>query len=274
MKDEADVTTNVPPAGQPSTAGTLNLVLHGLFGIVLWETAIELLVPQMDDHVFIAGTWLKERRLKQSASYLLEGVDMSGNAQGQIPQQSLALRGFRLVDRNPEKLFCSIFLPFPKDVRRSRIQDAAGIKVEGKAAFSLNLSGGLSLIQVFRYPFNAIGNLTLGPDLRWTPQMADGNVVNFHIFAESAVDESSLASNEPAGSHLEEAFQNMVRLFPGMDLSVSGSGQETTPQFITDIGLPEVEQVSLGERTVAQNAGEAAEPFGLHNCPPMVVDNR
>jgi hypothetical protein len=92
--------------------------------------------------------------------------------------------------------------------------------------------------------------------------------VNLHIFAEPLTEE--ILKHEHHGkTHLEEAFGDLVSVFRGLDLTMSGKGVPVSANPIKDIGLPEDEQITMTERTVPCDS----EHFGDSDCPPFVVDN-
>src|SRR5262245_13126458 len=115
--------------------GMLNVVLHGMIGIVVGDKDIELLIPQIEDHVFLAGDWREERRLKQGTTYILSGVVGRGQAQKDLAKGALTIGGFTDIDRDPAKLFCSIRLPFPHAVHHFRkLTAGTTLKFEGDGA--------------------------------------------------------------------------------------------------------------------------------------------
>jgi hypothetical protein len=123
---------------------------------------------------------------------------------------------------------------------------------------------GFSLVQVLRYKSDDLRGLSLGPGLRWVPEIeGDGNkVVNLHIFAEPPTREF-FAHNH----HLEEAFEDLVSLFPGLDLKLTGDGTTADATLVPEIGLPEEHQITMSERTTPCDSGEV----GNSNCPPIVL---
>jgi hypothetical protein len=250
----------------------LNVVLHGLMGIVVGDKYIELLIPQIEDHVFIAGDWREERRLKQGKTYILSGVDGRGEAQKELAKGALTLRGFKQIDDGPAKLFCRIRLPFPDAVQHFRKLTAGEtLKFKGVAAAKLENTEAFSLIPVLRYGFADANQLKLG-DLRWFPQLSESGVVNLHIFSEPLTHEVTQHADAHT-PHLEEGFANLVALFPGLDLQVSGHGMPIQSAG-KDIGLPSVQQITLPERT-ADHGTETAAPqaFSEAHCPPIVMDD-
>jgi hypothetical protein len=236
---------------------------------VVWDHSVELLVPQMDDHIFMAGEWRQERRLKQSVTYMLEGVESADKMPGNL--QMPALRNYPIVDRSPGNLFCSIHLPFPAEIRGCRLFTI------GK---SLTFSGAdkrqiteteFATIHVFRYAFKDYSSLSLGPELSWPVDSAPQQPfdVNLHLFAEPQTLEI-LNGMHDGISHVEEAFQDLVRLLPGMDLKISGQGIPEKAGLLTDIGLPTYQQITFAERSAPCESiqGENANCIALH------VDNR
>lgn len=244
--------------------GILNVVLHGMVGIVVEKDHVRVLMPQTDDHVFLAGAWRSERRLKQGIDYRLSGV-AAGNAGADIARRAIAVRGFPVVDTS-ELLFCSIRLPIPGEVRNVRIVQRGKLIFTGKTAGQLAGLKEFALIPILRYRYADLKALNLGP-LRWHPEPKEG-IVNLHIFGEPLTEEI-FGHQHNGQSHLQEAFVNMVKLFKGMDLTITGHGDPDDGEPIQGIGLPDTEQVMLVERTADCQSGR----LDASNCPPFVVDN-
>jgi hypothetical protein len=226
--------------------GILNVVLHGLIGVVITDQCLEALVPQMDDHVFLAGAWGMERRLKQSTTYLLEGVDSNPGYGVDAAMQAPVLHNFPVIDRNPARLFCTIYLPFPFEVRGCRLMSAT---FTGASAEQIP-HGRFAMIHVYRYRFSDVSKLTLGDQLMWMPafEQDEGGqkAVNLHLFAEPPTHGVAQHSGNRLG-HVEEAYRNLVRLFPGMDLQPATAGCPDAA-VVTGIGLPAPQQQSLVQR--------------------------
>lgn len=260
-------------------SGKLNVVLHGMMAIVVGDEDIKLLIPQIVDHVFLAGNWRQERRLIQDEKYKLSGVDGQGKAQQKLTKEALTVRGFRKkIDPDAQNLFCSIVLPFPDDVHHFRMLTAGKtLKFQGDAADKVENKEGFSLIPVLSYAFENVADLKL-VELRWFPEMKDG-FVNLHIFSEPLTREVTAHHAGHGTTHVEEAFKNLVALFPRLDLKLTGHGMPL-PQTAertkagTNIGLGEDEQDTLPERN-AENENESTggpQPFDSSNCPPLVMD--
>src|SRR5436305_14965226 len=68
--------SSTKPSKDNATVGEqqLNIIFHGLFSYIIWSDHLEVLAPQVDEHVYKAGTWGQEMRLKESVMYRLTGV--------------------------------------------------------------------------------------------------------------------------------------------------------------------------------------------------------
>src|SRR5258705_5490668 len=167
-------------------SGILNVVLHGMIGVVLSEESVELLIPQVDDHVFLAGTWRMERRLKENVTYGLRGVQSASwqsRTRDAIIGNSVVIAKVHQIDPTPDKMFCCIELPIPFHACSSRHVDGSKLIFTGTSRHKAEAAKSLGLIHVFRYHFDDVRHLRLGDELEWKPVLKD-EVVKLHIFAE------------------------------------------------------------------------------------------
>ncbi len=240
----------------------LNVVLHGLFGYVIRPThistdpdiAIEILVPQMDEHVYLAGTWLQELRLGEGRTYQLRGATANGSMPELKTSENPVVQyyNFKDINRSPQSLYCSLELPFPKcivSIRRAPVPKA-------RQVFSGNDSGeinrelkGLATVQVFVYKYESIDKLKLTANLEsdvkrfdWQPKLNESGTVNLHVFAEAPFDLKHM------GDHAVEGMKALADLFPLLDLQLDDRDLETQITRDLPLGVSELEEHSLSER--------------------------
>src|SRR5579871_6838679 len=125
--------------GSSSPGLQLNVVFHGLFAYIIGPNGVEVLAPQVDDHVYKAGTWGKEFPLKASVVYELQGVHGEVQPPSVDEQNNLVLKNISNIDRSPARLFCSFMLPLPtKIVGLRTVRSGAGRPIfVGSAAAQL-----------------------------------------------------------------------------------------------------------------------------------------
>jgi hypothetical protein len=251
----------------------LNLVFHGLFGYVIWPDRIEVLAPDVNDHVYKAGTWGKELRLKQGTTYRLGGVVASATSPAIDRKNNLVFRTISEIDRSPSKIFCSFSLPLPASM--SGLRHAPNTKARpffsGPASANLAIDS-LPMIQTLVFHVQDIHQLGFGTALSWTPQIAKDGTVNLHIWAEPDAD-----PGEPHPNHAPMAFNQLMSLFPQIQLQLEfGAGTVQPDKTVAIKGVSVWEQWSLVERNRilfpprALKAGKGAE---VSNCIGIIIDN-
>jgi hypothetical protein len=247
-------------------------------GVVVWDQCVEVLIPQMDDHVFKGGTWRMERRLRQGVSYQLRGVKTGNKPPEGLFGVNATVHSFPIVDRSPSRVFCSIYLPFPKRVVSGRLAEGTeNLKFNGLHGAQVTTRQ-FAMVNVLCYDVSDPKDLALVPDLIWEKKVKRNRTVNLHLFAEE--DSILLVDLDPVGpDHVEKAFVNLVALFPGLDLQVRGSGSLQGSGFIRDVpGLPDFEQKTLYERWSFKreedpDLPDEPEPGRPANCMALVVNN-
>lgn len=248
--------------GQTQARGLLNVIFHGLFAYVISDTGIEILVPQLTEHTYKAGTWGQEMRLSEGRTYQLQGVTDYRVMPAGTPDPSLnaVVYDFPDIYRSGPNFYCSLQLPFPKALRSVRrsppIADLlAGQKVF-KAAFNGKDSTGINkkiqkvaMVQVLVYEYGDISALKLAcrqgsvpePSLAWDPILGDGTV-NLHVFAEPEFKFDQM-QNHPI--HGMEALRS---LFPKLDLQLNFAVEALPDRSSPVIGLSVEEEASLPEQ--------------------------
>lgn len=263
------------PAGNDPGQLQLNVVFHGLFSYIIWPDHIEVLTPQVDQHVYKAGSWGKEFRLKESSTYQLLGVHKEPSAPVIDLRNNMVLQKIVNIDRSQSRLFCSFTLPFPKKVEGLRRAMAVRQQPFFSGAAAAQMApNSLPLIQVFTYQIDDIRQLSLGDFSLWQPELdKTTRTVNLHIWAEPEV--SMIGSAQAA--HAPDAFIRLMKLFPDVDLRLE-FGPGAPPDKATGIkGMNSWEENTLLERT--QLLFPPAATHTLHkgaeiaNCVGLIVQN-
>jgi hypothetical protein len=266
-----------PAPSQPTAlAPNLNVIFHGLFAFVVWSDHIEVLAPQVDDHAYKAGSWGNEVRLKEGKIYELTGVRPASAVPAIDPTTNVVLDKVDNIKREQSNLFCSIKFPLPaaiKSLRRLSAADSSKM-FGGNAAAHLQCRQ-VPLLEVFVYPIDSLKNLSLGNDLPWQPSMNGDKTVNLHVWAEP----EAMLSPMP-GAHSMKAFNQLMALFPDLDLKLNSSGK-APPEAQTNIrGMSVVEQKTLRERSpviTVVPANKAKGPSGggaeVTTCLPLIIRN-
>jgi hypothetical protein len=140
----------------------------------------------------------------------------------------------------------------------------AEAKFSGGDAPKQNPSSTFPTVQIMRYRVVDYKNLRLEPFKAWVTQKRPPSIINFHIFAEP----DSLVHPE----HAMEAFAEMIQLFSGIDLKLTGTSNSCFP-LDTNLpaGINPQHQISLAERNGACKEQGGARPA---NCFMIMLDAR
>lgn len=229
---------------------TLNVIFHGLWAYVFGGTGIRALTPSIDEHVFKAGSYGTELRLKENKTYVLEGVHAAAQAPDIDQTSNVVLTGITRVD--PSHMFCAIDLPFPDQMIPFRFLNNPVFS--GQTANQLQATR-VPDAQVLSYRFDKAENLTLGSNLSWQPYyQEDTRTVNLHIFAQPDC--------HVGIDHLQMASSMLVSMFPEADLQPVSADPADLP---TDPGLRGVTRddlKNLVERAINLPAGFYVRPIG------------
>lgn len=248
-------------ARRPATE--LCLWFHGLFAFVIMDDYIAVLTPKVKEHEYLAGLWKQEQKLRAGEWYRLSGVsDPARPNKLPVMTKQLLFPGMKSV--NMAESFCLIRLPFPTQMIPVRFAPAT---FSGKSAPPTRgpESSTFPTVQIMRYRVVDYSNLRLEPFKGWVTQKRPPSIINFHIFAEP----NWLVLPE----HAMEAFEGMIRLFPGLDLKLTGSSDACVIPLDTNLppGIDPQYQVSLGERN-----GACKKPSGTRtsDCFMIIIDTR
>lgn len=250
----------------------LNVVVHGLVSYIIWPDHIEVLVPQVDEHVYKAGSWGKELRLKESSVYRLTGVYGASTPPQIDVRNNLVLRKISNIDRSQAKLFCSFNLPLPLEFKALRQARANGPIVTGRS-LPADAPTSLPLVQTLIYRIEDLSNLSLSNNFLWKPEVTAMGTVNLHIWAEPDVDMAAMSSL----GHPTQAFSRLMALFPEVDLHLEFSAAAPTDKITNVRGLNGWEESSLIERQMLLfpkneklKSGKGTE---VSNCVGLIVLN-
>ena len=247
----------------------LNVVFHGMFAFIFWRDRVEVLTPPEDDHVYKAGSWGRERRLREGGVYFLRGVT-PGTRPTLDPSANLIVREVNRIERSPEAVFCSFELPLPAGItglRRLQVDPARRL-VGGTAAAAMPAS--LPLVQVFTYSFADAAVISFDPLPVWAPEPDPQGIVNLHVWAES-----DSVFTEAEHDHPLRGFERLMRIFPGLDLELLYSTGTPMDGSVSVPGMEVWEQATLRERSRLLFGGpkESGRGAELTNCLGLIVDN-
>ena len=201
-----------PQKGLPPNRGQLNVILHGLFTILVQKDEITVYIPNMgSDHTYKAGSWLAEINL-DPGDYQLEGAIARDVKDGVFdPNQNMVLNKVRINDAECcGRVYATLHLPLTKAVSLRRLAIAPGA-LGGDSRDKVDQPDGehfSAAVQILTYDFNNDANLRLG-DHPWEPIFDEG-FVNLHVFAQP--------ESPPEDDHIRHAFQMSMGLFTGVDL--------------------------------------------------------
>jgi hypothetical protein len=284
-KDEVLLAQTQPIEGGSQLAPPqLNVIFQGLFAFVVAEDSIEVLVPEMSDHVYKAGTPNLSSSepcgplldLSRGTPYELQGVtgrskgplfDPTVNAVISGAQAGETLAKVEATNPDPKLLFCSIRLPLPDEIHSLRRVPASKCPkgfFQGKDSALIKATE-LSLTQVLVYRNFKGSPLRLYP-LEWAPQ-PNSNPVNLHVYAEA----QRHMDAEEGKKHSAEGFKTLIKLLPGTQLELS------CPDPKASLGraesLPRIQERDLRDLAELCPSGKP-EPFKrVVNCMSIVVQN-
>lgn len=230
---DATLSTQSKPGGLPGNAGTLNVILHGLYIFVV-KDEITIYIPNMGTgHVYRAGNWLAEATLEMG-DFTLEGTSSDPgkkpNKRPFDPEKNIVLKGVRVA--NPiccDRVYATLHLPLTDSVRSMSLLSVPPDGIGGDSRDKVIPVKYSATVQILTYEFSSDANLRLG-QLPWEPIFDEG-FVNLHILSEpDHVEEED---------HVRSAFQMSMGLFSGVDLSLKKPmGEADLDQEIKDPELP------------------------------------
>lgn len=231
---DATLSTQSKPRGLPGNAGTLNVILHGLYIMVVTDE-ITIYIPNMGtDHVYRAGNWLAEATLEM-ADFTLEGTSKGdpGKKPNKFlfdPEKNIVVKGVRVGDPSCcDRVYATLHLPLPISVRSMSLLSVPRDGIGGDSRDKVLPYSASATVQILTYEFSSDANLRLGQH-SWEPIFDEG-FVNLHILSEP--------DQVPEEDHVRHSFQMSMGLFTGVDLSLrKPMGPANLAKEIADHGLP------------------------------------
>jgi len=257
-----------------NAAQKLNVVFHGMFAFIFWNDHIEVLAPEEDDHMYRAGSWGRERRLREGGVYALDGVTPSKTPIRLDPTKNLVLSRLTNINRDPRILFCSFTFPLPESMtglRHVKLEPARSL-FGGAASKSVSITT-LPLIQVFTYQVGDFAKLRFNPLPLWTPTPGPQGIANLHVWGES-----DSVFTEDDRDHPMRGFEQLTSLFPDLDLQLLYSTGAPMDGSVQVPGMEVWEQATLRERSRLMFGGlmplSGERGAEVTNCLNALIDNR
>ena len=229
------------------------LVFHGTFLFVRRKDGIEVLLPVVKGHEYLAGTYFKEKPLDEKGVYGLTGVTAAPGFPVFEVKDNLHFGG-QLISGYQAKLYCSWSLPHPKEIRGVRQLKVDPDYFTGSDAGEMKNQKEIALVHVFVYEFDDLNSLSVvntanggTTPLPWQPASGESpGTVNLRVFAAPAEAMTMTDMSE----HVTEAFKAMAGLIEGFELGFHYPPDATPaprgPAVVP--GLPESELLDLAER--------------------------
>lgn len=242
-----------------SRQANLNVVLHGLYVLNFTKTGVDLLTPDIKDHVYLAGNWSWKpcELLKENQPFDLRGatenlilphLDLPYNLLFPYPDLRHSI--------DPTYSRHSVTMPLPQSVRLLRITDD-GANIASKSNNTLTINQ-LSLCQVLTYHVADWCKLRL-TGTNWKPQLDSvTRTVNLHFWAEPLY--------RVPFQHAQHAYNGLSKLL-GACLSLGTDKSSPLDLTPTAYGLSREHEQGLSEW---YTAGEGSHPT---NCSTVMVDS-
>jgi hypothetical protein len=225
--------------GKGATSSELRVWFHGLFALVFDDSGITALTPYVKDHVYraqayINGAWAKPMYDLESKDYKLVGAP-SGKPRPPRTKDDAIVDDITQVEHG--KSYLSIRFPFPDKVSPGRRITSTFVTCPGNPH---KIPGShFPLLHIFTYRDVADpAALKLDPDIPFGAAGQTG--IDFHIYAEPDTVVSS--------QHANQAFAQLMTIFPQLCLSVSQPGVDPNQCPPLDPSLNAEQQLGLAER--------------------------
>ncbi len=207
---------------------TLNVVLHGLYLLNCAGDHIDLLTPEVGDHIYMAGNWDRDqvRSIAPRGTYELKGTDrITQYPPLDLPCSVILSRSMYKFYVHPEKSLFTVRLPIPSEVRLLRCIDMGPNTYDGqKKIFRVN---SFSLCQVLRYPVADVRNLEL-VGIDWQARVDKiHRTANLHFWAEPP--------KRLSPAHAYAAYQTLSELTYPLHLTL---GTDITAPVDRSTGVP------------------------------------
>lgn len=268
------------PAGTAVTA--INVIFHGTFAFVAWKHVVEVLIPEVNDHCFEAGTVLSHHEdcsctydalclypLEQGGEYKLFGA-LPDTPKCFDSTKCVALSNRPTIRR--DRIRATLNLPHPDQIYSLRCLSNGGLRFfEGVDAPQVQATE-LATAHVFVYEsVAALNHIALEP-LPWCPQLNYYGTANLHVFAEPKVTMPA----ELALHHMEDASDDLFNLIEGLDLRIKAPPDGFPKPCPADPRLPYgvtvCDLANLAE-IHAQHGKLSVATVNPHNCVSASLNN-
>jgi hypothetical protein len=238
--------------------GQLTIVLHGMWAVVWTSECLELIAPvgpDLSQSYISPGTNVSVAL--PAGIHQLIGVEHSGPVR--FPRQSsLLVENLRVINRAPNAVHCSIYLPHPVGLEPKR-----RVKVKAETFFAGShgkriATKRVSLVYVLTHNYG--GSALLLGDIQLAGAGGTGHYT-LHLSCEPNA--AAVGGNPPLGAgYTCGVFERFGRIFPGLDLRLMQA-----PWVKAD----NLEVCSLWER--AQAGNPFVPPPERTNPVPLIVEN-
>jgi hypothetical protein len=196
--------------------GQLNVVLHGMWAVIVTSECIELLAPRFPDHTVsaILPGGVDLQTLKPKRSYPLIGVDRRATPARFPREKALVVENLYVINRAADTVFCSIYLPHAVNIDVQRKVKVEAVRfLAGRHGEKLAPKR-ISLIHTLTYNYTGSAALSFG-DIQLAGAGGNANY-DLHLFSEP----SSNAMPKRTLPYACDAFDRFSRIFPGLDLQL------------------------------------------------------
>jgi hypothetical protein len=248
-------------------ANVLNVVVHGLAGVLVAGNNLQLLIPDVPDHAYGIGGFCMEQPMPAPMqnsdgsitryTYTLQGDFATGSYATPSPatdavlasssftpnQASLSLRNVIMLPASVSKIISLRPADTSSDARYQPFQDNHALKA---------LPTTLPLLHVFQYVVNSGSpNLSQGGNSVWT--WASGSMQNLHLWCGLGFEIPGF----PIPGHLAmatAAFNSMFTASPGLAANPNYSIHPAPAVNATDISTDE--QLTVSEYRTYKSSGK------------------
>ena len=275
----------------------INLVFHGVFGLILSPKQIEVVFPFFGLHEYLFGCW-DHFEPWGKGSYELVGIDgISGSYPRPDFDPARIPTVYGLHQQTPENLYCGLKLPsYPQSVNffRDYRHDDKLMPYEGVHGDSLKLNR-LAGPVVLSYKAKSPDDLQLKhreKNVKFDRvRESEGGGINLHFFAEGENDLPCECDDDfefQVGRHYFEVWNRLTGLIGGLDLRLSriepfvAGGLSNASVFNTGVpGLPAAQLFDLEDLYKQKHpcpkcdrTGQIGGPLDDCGKAHLIVDNR
>jgi len=230
-------------------------MFHGTFVFDFHDDDLDVLIPEVEGHVYRAGSWLGETELicgedhdhgagkhEGPDTYTLSGVE--DGSVSTLPLEHNLMLHETLVKDVDSRLYAKIRMPLPDRIttpRRGHLENNAE-NFEHAELLPKDYQDYLGTLQIFTYRFERDNALRLSchPEhTLWEPAFS-GGAVTLHLFAAPEHLHLMPPLNERK-SHVQDAFLKCMELFEDMPLRIAKlpTNNEFDPADVPSGAIPE-----------------------------------